>query len=135
MNTKIMNVLKAIEERWNTQNRNKEMQEQTAKLRFVSDYEEKYIAPNEIIALEVIGNHKLQVLTKHQIFESNGTLGDIEKESPNYFFRCHRSCIINIKEVVSKFKNNEQIIMSNGYKLQCAKRRQKAFLKLLENNN
>jgi two-component system response regulator AgrA len=133
LKNKIISTLKAIEDRWNVNLQNNE--EQSAKIKFISDYEEKFIPVNELIALEIVGNHKLQIISKYKIFESNGTLGKIENKLPNSFFRCHRSSIINLKEVVSVSKKGEIVTMSNGIEIQCSKRQQKKFLQLLKEIN
>ncbi|MBP1047234.1 response regulator transcription factor [Enterococcus sp. BWM-S5] len=133
LRSKIFATIKAIEKRWNTKvSSSKEWQQTSRKIRFVSDYEEKYVGLEEIIAMEVIGNHKLQVVTKHQIFECNSSLGNFEKQLPEYFFRCHRSYIINLKEVESKSRTAEEVVMTNGFVVQCAKRQQKKFLELIK---
>ncbi|BDR59124.1 LytR/AlgR family response regulator transcription factor [Xylocopilactobacillus apicola] len=135
LKNRVESTLKAIAERYQTEQVNQEQENHPKRIKFTSDYEEKYVPINELIMLEIVGNHKLQVMSKHQNFECNGSLGKLEYELPNYFFRCHRSTIINLKEVVSRSAKDEIISMSNGAELQCSRRQQKKFEKLLNEFN
>ncbi|BDR57028.1 LytR/AlgR family response regulator transcription factor [Xylocopilactobacillus apis] len=135
LKSKINSALKAIADRCQTDQHNQEEDKNPQRIKFTSDYEEKYVLINELIMLEVIGNHKLQIMSKHQNFECNGALGKLEYELPNYFFRCNRSIIINLKEVASRSEKNETITLSNGAEVQCSKRQQKKFEQLITKLN
>ncbi|BDR58098.1 LytR/AlgR family response regulator transcription factor [Xylocopilactobacillus apicola] len=133
---KINNVLNAVAQRHQFILNNQEKIDNDSKsIKFVSDYEEQFVLIEELIMLEMIGNHKLQVITKDRIFECNGTLGGFESKLPNYFFRCHRSVIINLKKVIKRSIKDESFVLSNGAEVQCSTRKQKKCIHMLDNLN
>ncbi|MHC5229290.1 LytR/AlgR family response regulator transcription factor [Enterococcus sp. LJL99] len=129
---KIMSSFRAIEKRIELKELNATNGVSEGKsIRFVSDYEEKFVLIEQILLIETIGNHKLKVTTKEQIFECNGSLGKLEKEVPNYFFRSHRSYLVNMREVKGKDKVSDQFVLSNGVKIDCSRKNRKQFYELM----
>ncbi|MBL4710214.1 MAG: response regulator transcription factor [Flavobacteriales bacterium] len=59
---------------------------------------------------------------------SSDSLSKLELDMPNYFFRIHRSLIVNLKRVVSFKSNTRTIVLSNGKELALAHRRKKEFI-------
>ncbi len=129
---KIDIALKAISERYQTDQHNQEDEGNMQIKKFVSNHEEKHIPTKELIMLEVVGNHKIKVLSKHQIFECYGTLGSFIAELPDYFFRINRSIIINLKMVVNCSTKKEIIMMSNGVSILCSRRQLRKLNNLLD---
>jgi|AntAceMinimDraft_4_1070372.scaffolds.fasta_scaffold251126_1 two-component system LytT family response regulator len=65
------------------------------------------------------------------------TIGKIEKCLPSeLFFRCHRTYIINIKQITEfKYLNCGGIItLKNNQKIKLAKRKKKMFLEIIKKN-
>ncbi|WP_411679287.1 LytR/AlgR family response regulator transcription factor [Clostridium thailandense] len=75
------------------------------------------IRENEIEFLETMEEeHKIKINTSDQQIEFYGTLKEIEKElDTELFYRCHRSCIVNIKQIKEVDKNNLVIKTKSGY--------------------
>ena len=55
------------------------------------------------------------------------TLDSLEKELGEDFARCHRSCLVNKKQVVSVDKKKRELQMTDGSVLQCSYRNLKFF--------
>ena len=60
-------------------------------------------------------SHKLILHTTNGFIEFYGTLGDIEKESSD-FYRCHQSFVVNLKNIKSVNKMTREVVMVNGEK-------------------
>lgn len=131
---KIMSSFRAVEKRVGLRERNTKNDLSKGKsIRFVSDYEEKFLLIEQILLIETTGNHKLKVTAKEQVFECNGSLGKLEKEVPNYFFRSHRSYLVNMREVKGKEKVSDRFVLSNGSMVDCSRENRKQFYELMEN--
>lgn len=63
----------------------------------------------DILYLQISGTpHKILMCAKNKVFEFPGQLNNIEPALPDYFFRCHRSTIVNIhNSAIFKFLNND----------------------------
>lgn len=59
--------------------------------------------------------HKIRLYEKNGVYEFYGKLKDIEHVNP-IFFRCHKSCIINLQHVVEINKKEKYVKLSNGVK-------------------
>lgn len=83
------------------------------------------INTKHIVFLE--GNGKYCTIhTKTDFFECRETMGDIESRlSPEFFFRCHRSFVVNMKYVDSY--DHEKIVLQNGASVFISRQKYKAF--------
>jgi two-component system response regulator AgrA len=89
---------------------------------FDNNYSKFKIPLYEILYFECIEiPHKLRLVTKTKIMEFYGELCDIPLQN-NQFFRCHRSYIVNIANIVSVHKREKRIIL-NDEKECCVSRR------------
>lgn len=129
---KIGEALSSIAERCETGKINSEKKNELKLLKFVSDYDIKQVNIDDLVSLEVVGNHKISVTGKYQMFQCNGSLSKIFNNLPEYFFKCSRSSIINLKEMESRSVKDEVIIMSNGSKIPCSKWQQNKFKDTLD---
>lgn len=57
--------------------------------------------------------HKLHLSEKNGVYEFYGKLKDIE-ERYSHFFRCHKSCVINLQHVSQLHKKDRNVEMVNG---------------------
>ncbi|BDR55552.1 LytR/AlgR family response regulator transcription factor [Xylocopilactobacillus apis] len=101
-------------------------------IKFASGRGDKYILISDLIALELVGNHKLEIVSKHQVFNCNGSLGQFEDELPNHFIRCRRDMLVNLNEVVTCSVKEEMITMSNGFTISCSRWQINKFKPILE---
>ena len=101
-------------------------------IRFTSNRGDKYIFISDLIALKVVGNHKLEVVSKHQVFNCKGSLGKIEAEVPNYFIRCRRDILVNLNEVIECATKKGIITMTNGFTISCSRWQINKFKPILE---
>lgn len=53
----------------------------------------------ELLYMESASSHRIILHGMKQMIHTSGDLNAFEKILPEYFFRCHRSCIINLKQV------------------------------------
>lgn len=95
----------------------------------------KYIVLKEIVYLEAHNSYTTIVLTTGEKVTTSKPINRFEsKLSPNWFFRIHKSRIINIyhfKEYISK--DGDIAVMVNGDKLDISRYRLNEFLSLVEN--
>ena len=90
----------------------------------------KVIATERIIYLEANSNYTTIFLTNNHRFVTTKSLGEFEnKLFEDFFFRCHRTYIINLN-FVDEFNagQNASIILTNQKQLPLARSRRKAFL-------
>lgn len=80
---------------------NSEFQSYTNKEnKFVRFKNNVIIKCDDIIFIEKDG-YKANIYTEDNCYSTNGTISDLLEVLPNYFIRCHRSYIANIKHVLS----------------------------------
>ncbi|BDR57861.1 LytR/AlgR family response regulator transcription factor [Xylocopilactobacillus apicola] len=119
---RILAALRAVVERTTTNS-------EVNRIKLKTDYEDRYLSVEDLIMLEIVGNHRLQITTKDQVTECNGTLKKVKSELPNYFFSCNRGIVINLKEVAAQ--KLETVVMTNGSIVQCSGRQMKELKKRL----
>jgi DNA-binding LytR/AlgR family response regulator len=56
-----------------------------------------------------------------------------EPHIPNQFFRVHKSCVVNLQFVINLNKNDKCILLSDGTKVQVARRRLRNVLTIITN--
>ncbi|BDR58794.1 LytTR family DNA-binding domain-containing protein [Xylocopilactobacillus apicola] len=86
----------------------------------------KSVCCDDLICLEV-HDHELRAVTKFETFKVRGSLASYEKRLPDYFFRCNRYLVVNLKEVKV---GSGGYVLSNKVKIHCARSK----LKELEDN-
>lgn len=85
--------------------------------------------PNEILFFETYKNHKIRINMFNENIEFYCSLKEIQLLLPEYFYKCHRSYIVNIKNIKSIDKSNLIIYMNNDNKCYISKRYMKGLLK------
>lgn len=58
--------------------------------------------------------HQVEICTANSIYHVYETLNDLETRLNSDFFRCHKSCIVNLTQIRSINKKEHLITMSNG---------------------
>ena len=98
-------------------------------LKLTSGSNTVYIPSGDIIYIDVL-KHQLEITTKTTHLYFTIPISTIESMLNDlYFFRSHKSFIINLKEIRSFGK--EEIVMTNGDVVPLSKRRKTDFLKAL----
>lgn len=90
-----------------------------------------FIPQEEIIHLEGYDGYTRIHLTNGSTVTSSYSLGKFTNFLENYFFKCHKSHIVNIKEVRA-FENEGYVVMGEKYRVPITKTYKKAFLDLFE---
>lgn len=57
--------------------------------------------------------HKIRLSEKNGVYEFYGKLKEIEESYP-YFYRCHKSCVINLQHVLQVRKKERKVELVNG---------------------
>lgn len=81
---------------------------------------------SQIKFAEVTGR-KISLHTKSEVFTFNGRLEELEQSFPNYFFRCHKSYLVNLEMMVKYDK--EKAILKSGESVPLARRKYAEFCK------
>lgn len=71
----------------------------------------------ELLYMESASSHRIILHGMKQMVHILGDLSAFEKILPEYFFRCHRSCIINLKQVL--FFNEQNNFVSFPDQTRC----------------
>jgi len=75
--------------------------------------------------------HKIRLYEKNGVFDFYGNLKDIEQMHPT-FFRCHKSCVINLEHIVEINKKENYVKLANDAKCTVSFRAMRNILKLHE---
>ncbi|MBV4438419.1 LytR/AlgR family response regulator transcription factor, partial [Clostridium tyrobutyricum] len=78
--------------------------------------------PNEILFFETYKNHKIRINMFNENIEFYCSLKKIQLLLPEYFYKCHRSYIVNIRNIKFIDKSNLIIHMNNDNKCYISKR-------------
>lgn len=70
---------------------------------------------------------KLLIHTKEETIDLYGAMKDIEAQTGDGFFRCHRGYLVNLGHIKSYSK--DEILLDNGERIMIAKERYPAFIK------
>jgi len=90
-----------------------------------------FINVPDIICLEGDAKYTTLHLRNGEKQVSSHNIGEFEELlDAAVFFRCHRSWIVNLKEIQKLLKNDNQIIMSNRALVEVSTRRKDEFLRL-----
>ncbi|WP_031556627.1 LytR/AlgR family response regulator transcription factor [Lachnospira multipara] len=88
--------------------------------------DQKIIKIKDILFIEAFGKLSLvHVLTENRVIESTELLASLEKRLDNKFCRCHRSCLVNLRHVISY--NQTHAILITGTKVDISRRKHKFF--------
>lgn len=72
--------------------------------------------------------HQVEICLPGEITGYYATLDGLEKELGEDFARCHRSCLVNKKQVVSVRKKERELVLKDGSVLKCSYRNLRFFL-------
>lgn len=87
----------------------KELQDETKKIKIETKQGEYYLEIDEILYLEVYSK-EVNIHTNDNVYKVMSPINVFEEKlEPYYFFRCHKSYIINLKKVTRIEKNNVYI--------------------------
>lgn len=90
-----------------------------------------FIPQQEIIHLEGYDGYTKIHLIDGSILTSSYSLGKFTPQLEPYFFKCHKSHVINVKAVRS-FENEGYLVMGKDYRVPITKTYKKAFLGLFD---
>lgn len=80
----------------------------------IGEYVKKVLL-NDIFYFETsLSPHKVILRERHGYYEFYGNLKNIQEELDERFFRCHRSCIINLEYVEKISSAKKQVLLKNG---------------------
>lgn len=85
--------------------------------------------PNKILFFETYKDHQIRIHMFNENIEFYCSLKKIQLLLPEYFYKCHRSYIVNIMNIKLIDKNNLIIYMNNNDKCYISKRYMKGLLK------
>jgi two-component system LytT family response regulator len=93
----------------------------------------EFIVLDELIRIEADGVYSKAYVQNGDLLTITKPIKKLEEElSRKYFFRPHRSHLINVKQVIRFDSSQNSIIMSDNSKVPLARRRNKAFNDLLK---
>ncbi len=94
----------------------------------------KLLDPDDITHVEGSGNCSLLHFRDRTSYLDTRTLKVYEVLLPNYFFRIHKSYIVNMREVSEILHGDEQsVVLKNGVELPVARERKKDLITSLQN--
>ncbi|MGL4596981.1 MAG: LytR/AlgR family response regulator transcription factor [Bacteroidia bacterium] len=90
-----------------------------------------FIPVSDLVCLEGDAKYTTLHIRSGSKLVSSHNIGDIEDLlDPELFFRCHRSWIINLKDVVKFLKTDSQLLLSNNVLAEVSTRKKDEFLRL-----
>lgn len=90
-----------------------------------------FVNVGDIICLQGDAKYTTLHLRNGQKLVSSRNIGEFEELLDTAsFFRCHRSWIVNLRDVVRFLKNDSQLLLSNQQYAEVSTRRKEEFLKL-----
>ncbi|MBF4986641.1 LytTR family transcriptional regulator, partial [Nonlabens mediterrranea] len=88
-----------------------------------------FIPQEEVIHLEGYDGYTKIHLVDGKTLTSSYSLGKFSDYLDDYFFKCHKSHIVNIK-AVRAFENEGYVVLGNDYRVPITKTYKQAFLEL-----
>jgi two-component system, LytTR family, response regulator len=103
-----------------------------SKLVLLSEKSYFFVEPDKIVHIEFEGRKIVIHLLDQNKYEVSKSIQEMEELLDNNFFRCHRSFIINLKEIKEYVpdKHGGCVIMNNNKVVPVAERRKEEFLKI-----
>lgn len=98
-------------------------------------HEKRKVPIDSILAVEIIGNHKIRMYTDTQTIDMTRTLSNIKKELPPYFAMCHRGAIINGKKVVSLNSATGKLTLTSGLEFYVPKRKFRQMMDFIKSSS
>ncbi|MGE5627771.1 MAG: LytR/AlgR family response regulator transcription factor [Solirubrobacterales bacterium] len=86
------------------------------------------VQPDKILFFETDKDHRIRLRTFDENIEFYCSLKEIEKILPPYFYRCHRSYIVNTRNIKSIDKDKLIVNMTNGDKCYLSKHYKKGII-------
>ncbi|WP_338351264.1 response regulator [Nonlabens tegetincola] len=105
------------------------MIERDHKLKIPTQKGISFIPQEEVIHLEGYDGYTKIHIADGSTIMSSYSLGKFTDQLEDYFFKCHKSHIINIKAVTA-FENEGYLVMGNDYRVPITKTYKKTFLDL-----
>ena len=88
---------------------------------------------DELLYMEATPPHRIKFCTATQVHFSVENLNEFEKLLPDYFFRCHRSFIINLKNIIFYDEKKQIVYFTNQSSCPVSVRKRKALKDALNN--
>lgn len=81
--------------------------------------------------------HKVIMYCTNRVIEFYGSIKELEEQLDKQFYKCHRSCIVNKRNIKEIDKKNKQAIMKNGQRCSISVRQLQELIKEVakEGNN
>jgi len=111
-------------------NQNQNQQEQRIVLQTAGSMH--VVKVKDIIRCESDINYTTFYLNEGKPIVVSKTMGEFERMLPSFFFRAHRSHLINLNYVVEVKKRNGIAVLSNNEKIEVSARKKEAFLQALK---
>lgn len=90
-----------------------------------------FVSVSDMVCLEGDAKYTTLHLRNGQKLVSSRNIGEFEELlDPARFFRCHRSWIVSLKDIVKFSKNDSQLLLSNQMLAEVSTRKKDEFLKL-----
>ena len=90
------------------------MQKTEKLIQIVYNRETEYVAPGQILYVEAQKQFVL-IYTQEKVYRMKMSLADMEKQLDEYFYKCQRSFLVNLRYVVRI--QNTCVILKNGTEL------------------
>lgn len=100
-----------------------------------NEIERRRININSILYVKTEDYLSTFFLANSQKFICSKTLREIAYCLPDHFFQINKSCVVNLKEIVSVKRGTRKIILSNSSELIVSMRRMKALNDVLTNQS
>lgn len=102
------------------------------RLHFHIPDQELYFYPEEILYVEAVESHRINLYTKTGIYVCRQTLRETADMWPG-FLMCHRSFLINLEHIRALQKTSCKIVLDDGSYCPCSSRQIRKLQKYLDN--
>lgn len=123
---------KNIHERINNLLYNHKADEQDRRIMLQTAGSVYYVPLNEVVRCESDVNYTSFLLSDGRSVLVSKTMGEFEKMLPSFFFRAHRSHLVNLHYVVEVNKRQGVAVLSNKEKIEISVRKKDAFLQAMK---
>lgn len=86
---------------------------------FLKDKDRFYALNSDDILYFIIVKRKTTIFCKENIFKIRLSLSEIEKKLSSNFLRTHKSCIINLNNIIFYDHKKKKATLSNGDNIDC----------------
>ncbi|MBN1927569.1 MAG: response regulator transcription factor [Prolixibacteraceae bacterium] len=124
---------KSIQERIKNLLYNNKANEQDQRIMLQTASSVYYVPLKEVVRCESDVNYTSFLLSDGRSVLVSKTMGEFEKILPSFFFRAHRSHLVNLHFVVEVKKRQGLAVLSNNEKIEISVRKKDAFLQAMKN--